>query len=1062
LDLDDPAGISGQIGEIQTGRLAEELDKQIEFCRYAVETIRNCWPITAIHAEAVTEHQVRLEDWRETLTAAAWGPVADEIREFSFGRAKSKPRNIDEQTSAFYDAAKGWYDRVKELFKGRLQGSICLFTHDQYADGLQQVAPYVKTLARLVTEFDAGYRSAKSAQAAVDFNDLQRCAFGLLSDRGDPDSPSEVARQLQQQYRYILVDEFQDIDPLQEAILRLISTESADPPVGNLFTVGDIKQSIYRFRLAEPALFTGRADAFADKDAAGELIHLQDNFRSRESLVEAVNSIFQPLMRKGFGGSDYDDSARLYAGAVYPQSELPFFDKPAVELHLLEPVTAQTSRMQDSQDEGDGNQDDEMELEGIEREAYLIGCRIQEWMGVNGERKHVAGKAEKPGLPPTYRPFEYRDAVILLRALPHKAEPMAEILRRMGIPVLVERDNSGMDTTEFRDVISLLRLLDNQQQDIPLAAVLRSPLLSERFSETDMLKIRLLNRDVPFHQAVGEYARDGRDRSLSERLDVFLSALQRYRSEIRHTPVSEVIWDIYQHSNYLSYVSGLPDGMRRLEHLLRLHELSRQFGRFARQGLRRFLSFIDQVLESGRGVNQPAGAGADENVVRIMTIHASKGLEFPVVVLADMQKKFNFSDLNSTVLLDGEFGLAIRAADPDRRVYYPTFVHQLASQRCRLEDLSEELRVLYVALTRAREHLMLVGRYSPVKVVGYRTMHQRLVPRQSGLPQLQLESAGNPLDWLLAALGRAPAEAVRWDEANDNGSALFKVVVYPRSVTDGWRIPPAVETARARELGQLADLKPLAAGEPRTVTDESEEIIQALAAEYPALELTTLPARVSVSELKRRWDTTRDPDERLPVGRRMVRPPGPLFAVGTSADGAVGIGTVTHRFLQHLDLHRPCDAADLEDQCAELVEAGCLTPADADAVMLDAAAWFFGTELGGRIRDGANRVQREVSFVARIPPEQYDSMVTAHDSRDVVMLRGIVDLLLTHDSYIEIVDYKTDRIDAKSCPARAESYGRQVAHYASAMQDIYRRPVNKKWLVFLHPRRIIQLDIDGS
>jgi len=863
------------------------------------------------------------------------------------------------------------------------------------------------------------------------------------------------------------VDEFQDVDPLQEAILRLISTESAEGSGGNLFAVGDIKQSIYRFRLAEPALFSDLADAFADPQLPGRLIHLQENFRSRESIIEAVNIVFRPLMRKSFGGSEYDESARLNCGAVYPDTGgAVTFDRPGVELHLLEPVTERTRQRQgDDREDNSVDRADGFELEGIEREAFLIGRRIRQWMGEDSEGRHwqVADKAQGPGGAAKLRPIRYRDMVIMLRALPHKAEPIAEILGRMGIPVQVERDSGGMDSTEFRDVISLLGLIDNCQQDVSLAAVLRSPLLGEAFSETDLLEIRLPDRGCCFHEAVRKYAEQGSDVGLCDRLRIFLATIERYRSQIQHTPVADVIWDIYERSNYLSYVSGLPDGLRRREHLIRLHDMAREFGRFSRQGLRRFLRFVEQMIASDRGPRQSATAGANEDVVRIMTIHAAKGLEFPVVILADLQKQFNLAGVNGNVLVDRDLGLALRAADAERRIYYPTFIHQLVSRRGRLESLSEELRVLYVALTRAREHLLLVGRYSAARVDRIRAMHKGLGGGGSALPFLQMEQAGNFLDWLLPATASAPENLVHW-HGGDGGddSALFNVFTYGRAETDTWRIPQAVEIARADELAGLAELKALPGGEPIADSVAAGEVINFLSAEYRALELTSMPARVSVSELKRRWYADFDADEQSPTGPRSVTPIRPLFISPVSGDDPANRGTVTHRFLQLVDLDRPCDMDDLEGQCRELVGADFMSANDAGLVMLDAAAWFFDSELGRRIREHAGRVQREVSFVSRILPERYDSMVTARDDRDVVMVRGIVDLLLVHDSHLEILDYKTDLVDAAACASRADNYRGQIDGYASAMSDIHKLAVRRKWLVFLHPQCVIDLSADGS
>lgn len=1058
IDPEIPSSLVNRIAEVQTRRLLAELQCQSEFAQSTLQTIRSCWPIAQNHVACLTEYIEHCTKWAESLRhddPSAWETVADEIREVSFPKAASKPRGTSDEETAQYDAAKDQRERVKNLFEERLQRHF-LFTADEYREGLLRVAPYVRTIVELVRELDEKYREAKDVQAAVDFNDLQRMAYNLLTVDRDPNRPSDVAKQVQRQFRHVLVDEFQDVDPLQEAILRLISRESADPPEGNLFAVGDIKQSIYRFRLAEPGLFSERAEAFDGEHPFGELIWLQHNFRSRPSIIDAVNLVFAPLMSRDFGGSQYDNRARLVAGATYPQGGDPkrTFDHPAVEMHVLEPITERT-RQADAGDDDDPGADRE-ELGGVEREAFLIARRIREWMGIegNGERMQVAGKPAAPGEPPALRNIDYGDIVILLRSMPHKAGPIADVLRRMQIPVQVTRETGGLDSTEYRDVLSLLKLLDNRRQDIPLAAVLRSPLLGDRLNETELMRIRQHDDEVPFHAVVPRYAREGPDAELRDRLAVILTKLDRYRERIRNTPVADVLWEMLEDHDYPAYVAGLPDGARRREHLVRLHELARQFGRFHRQGLRRFLRFCDQMIERDQPMDA-SSATFHENAVRIMTVHTSKGLEFPVVICADMAKRFNLSDAQASILLDRRQGIALRAADADRRVLYPTLAHQLAAEMLHREDLSEELRVLYVALTRAREHLMVIARANPEQVESTRARGALDVR----VPRLALESASHPLMWLLTAVGSAPRDAVQWNIDAVRRSPLFHIRVHPRAETDQWQIPPAVRPERAEDLAKVAALQPLPPDEPVAPEAEVEPLIAGIDAVYDGAELTTLTARVSVTELKRRWDASHEPDERvegLIPDSRPVRMP--AFFEEVTEPTSVRRGIATHRFLQFVDLARPCDAADLRAQLDELVAAGRLLSEDAELVMLDAAAWFFSTDQGRSLREHADRVEREVVFVSSLPADEYDPTVVPRDERDRLLLRGTVDVLIRHPDGIEILDYKTDRVDAGACHDRALGYHTQMAQYARAMAAICGRPVTRRALVFLHARQVLDLD----
>lgn len=1083
LRPEDPNSLPADLHAIQCKRLREELLSQMDYCRYLAEAIHATWPVAEMHADSVTEHYFTLKQWLDALDPdrpECWETVAEAIRAHKIEWKTRRPTKLSDEDKAAFDAAKAQRDKLKVYFEQRLRQRLCAFTAGEYREGLTRVAPYVRTLVHLVREFDRRYAEAKAVQAVVDFNDLQRRALRLLSDPDDPSKPSDVARRLQKHYRYVLVDEFQDVDPLQERILRFVSRESADPQEGNLFTVGDIKQSIYRFRLAEPTLFTARADRFAQGSTIGRVIPLQKNYRSRPGVIDAINLLFETLMSRDFGGSDYDDQARLHPGATYPeQAEGPTFDRPAIEMHLLEPVTerTRTAAADDGDEEAEsaagGEESAVEELEGIEREGYLIGRLVRHWMGQGqiGRRWHVAGRPETPGGVPVARPIEYRDIVILLRSLRFKAEPIADVLRRMGVPVRIERQATTLDTTEFRDCMAVLQVLDNLQQDIPLAAVMRSPILGMPFDETELFQIRQIDREVPFHAAVRQYAAEGTDTTIRQKLNKLLERLDYYRTRAQRTPVADVLWELYEEANYLSYVCGLPDGVRRRDHLVQLHELARQFGHFSRQGLRRFLHFLEDLMARDRQPRQ-AGIGGDENCIRIMTIHASKGLEFPVVIMADLQKSFNLEDARSAVLVDRQHGIAMRASEPEKRILYPTLAHQLAVDDTIRESLAEELRVLYVALTRAREHLVLLGRISPDRVAMVRAMQRANggADTRRALPRLQLESASCALDWLLAAIATVPVEQVGWhDRQGQNGdpqagegpnasrgcassAPLFAITTYTRAATDQWRIPPAVREAQAEVLVRIARLEPLPDDEPVTGIEDAHRLIASLREAYPAQPLTTIPGRLAVGELKRRWDGSADLDERMPKAWRSAEPPRCVFVTEKAVGDPTVRGSATHRFLQLVDLSAPCDLEDLRRQLTRLCDQGRMSPVEAESVLVESAAWFFRTPLGQRIRACASGVHREVAFEARIDPRLYDPHIVGQDYRDTILVRGVVDLILDAPDGLEIVDYKTDMLPARACEERANTYRAQLDIYALAVEKAFRRQVAHRWLVFLHGR----------
>lgn len=1063
VSADHEESVITRLDALQTERLRRELTLQIGHHEEMAATIRACWPIASMYADALDDHADRLRSWLELLdNEGAWSEVCTAIIDFDFERARARPRNLSDEDKASYEAAKAICDETKKRFKDRLQSGMCAFTREEYTEGIAHIAPLVNTLVELVQLADMRYREAKTRQAALDFNDLQRKALELLCEKNEITRPSAIARRLQETFRQVLVDEFQDVDPLQAALLSLVSRESAGDQPGNLFTVGDIKQSIYRFRLAEPKLFAERTRHFKEDPDAGRLIPLSANFRSRSAVIDAVNIVFQSLMSEDFGGCDYTEDHQLFAGLAYPDACGTTFDRPAMEVHLLEAVTEATRPDSDEGQEEDEAPADEEELLGIEREAHLIGSHIRAWMGLDGgEPIHVADRSPTGNL--VYRPIRYKDIVILLRALPHKSQPIADVLRRMQIPVIVGREEGGFDTTECRDVIELLRLLDNPQQDIPLAAVLRSAILGDPFNESDLLNIRLHDRECPFHAAATAYADAGEDQTLRDRVKIFLGKLARYRERSRQLSVPDLVWSICEDHHYHSFVAGLPDGLKRRDNLFRLHDLARRAGAFIEPTLHRFLKYLDDLLERGDAPSSSGTPGGHEDVVRVMTVHNSKGLEFPVVILADAGKQFNLTDSRGMVLIDRTWGIAMRAVDPQRRVAYPTLLHQLAAENARREDLSEELRLLYVALTRAREHLMIVGRVSSKRFHAY----QRPAPAEGArrVDPMELETASHILDWLMAALRTAPEQQGRWISPEHPASkALIHLHAYERAATDAWQLPPRTQPERSEQLGRLALGAPLGNDEPATNRDtDVRNVLNVIDHIYPYTELTTFPARASVTELEK-WERghEREGDVRLAsfhVSARRVEPIAlPAFLSQDEEAPGIRRGTLTHRFLQWIDPDAEGDEAGLRTQLDTLIESGRLTADDAEQIDLEAVAWFFTTDLGRRMRRQSAGLRREIAFAARIPPDRYDPSVTSADLRDTILLRGVVDAVLISEQSLEIIDYKTDRIASDQVAARAESYRPQLAAYLEAISTAFKRPAGTGWLVFLEPREIVRID----
>ncbi|MBU0719538.1 MAG: hypothetical protein KJ749_14940, partial [Planctomycetes bacterium] len=586
----------------------------------------------------------------------------------------------------------------------------------------------------------------------------------------------------------------------------------------------------------------------------------------------------------------------------------------SVELHLLEKNIPGGSSEEDASEMPVAAPDDPSRWTPIEREAYLIGSLIQEWM--------AAGRALPDG-----RPLAFRDVVILVRAAKVNAERMASILTAMGIPTYANVGGALFGTREVRDVVAALQVLDNPRQDIPLAAILRSGILVEPFSEDDLVEIRRLDRGIPFHEAAREYVAKGAQDELRHRLDSLWRRIERFRQNVRRRPLAEVLWELYQEQGFLAYTCGLPRGEQRQANLLRLHELSRKFGSFRRQGLHRFLRFIESLEQEDR---QPATApaiGESENVVRIMSIHQSKGLEFPVVFLAGLGTQFNLGDRTGRMIFERRAGIGLRVVDVERMIEYPSLVHAQVVAEIERQTRAEELRVLYVAMTRARDKLVMVGSKRGVERVedGTETTAD-LWP----FSNLSIASAVTPLDWLIPVLSAGSAGAVREPGPRVGGRPTVEVKLHDAAEIADWSLrrhsrdrEDAARTAAARGEALPAD-------EPYAPDDaEVDRVVQRLDYVYPRLAAGTVRAAMAASEFKGIFDLATSPNRRVKAAATPDAGPanrGPRDAL--LRDESAERGTIMHRVLQHLDFTVATDAAGVASELQRLKLAGVVGDGD--------------------------------------------------------------------------------------------------------------------------------------
>ncbi len=1012
---------------------------------------------------------------RKHLKSGQFEQLATQMRDTTLPRRPNYSKVLPGR-----DQACGMIEAISDRLKNGTLLAGLRFTESELRQGVKSTASHAKTFLDLVEEFGLRYQEAKSQRRALDFSDLERFALNLLRDQTSENcKPSPVANACQRLYEHVLVDEYQDINEIQDAILTLVSRGADGKPNSggqspNCFCVGDVKQSIYRFRLSEPARFLEREREYRnEKSARGMVIDLQANYRSRHPLLESLNAVFERLMVGPGVEITYDASHRLHPGATYPEADesIQFAGSP-IELHLVEP---RSTGREEVTEEPAGASDAPSPLENsrVAREATVAARRILNLLGRDGSKPmNVADRGADGN--PTLRVIEPRDIVLLLRSPSSQAEHYVGVLRRHGIASHASRSGSFFESTEVRDMLALLSLLRNQQQDIPLAAVMRSPLMQLDGAEDAMARVRIAypaqhdGQFTAFHEAIRQYAWE-RDDETARTLNAMLRRIARWRVVAQRQPVADLIRHIFDQTGYETYVSGLPDGSVRSANLQALHDRARAFSGFASQGLDRFLDYLDRLREEA-DASQASDAAAADNVVRIMSVHGAKGLEFPVVLIADMARRFNVSDLNHPILVDRASGIGLEVVDEALQVRYPSLASMLIKEQLRRQTVAEELRVLYVAATRAREQLILIGAASADDVQEWRMLWK---PRKGALPLSEILSAKHMLDWIgpVAVMlegGDAPDFEITLHATDDLMSADL----------------PEVESADSPR-GDLFHLRPMKPAPPPHPL--AHRIIANLTTEYVYKRFTEMQAAFSVTaHSKGKGDdsaamvanvaalghaaeaansgATAEPDGAAPLNADLPLD-SPRFLQDASLLSPTDIGTAVHMALQYLDFSRPCAGKDLQQQLDAFVRGKLMSPAQAAAVDRDGIDWLLHqSELADVFRRHAATLRREQPFTFAMPPAEYESPSAAvprsADPLDRVMLRGRIDVMFREPAGWSIIDYKTDRVTGSWLDQRIALYRGQVKDYQNAIGAITGEAVARVYLVFLFPRRVVSIASD--
>lgn len=1017
----------------------------------------------AVYAPTLEDDLRSVEELLGRVSAEPWTDWQAAFAAVSFGKLKAL--RGDDVDKSLQEQVKTLREQAKKLI-GELTGELFGRTPQEFLAELHEAAPQMRALAALVIDFAKRYEQAKRAKGLLDFGDLEHyCLRILRSPASTPERslPSAAALEYRRQFEEILLDEYQDTNRVQEAIVELIAKEAP----GNRFMVGDVKQSIYRFRLAEPGLFLAKYKAYENGPAGeGLRIDLARNFRSRAQVVDGVNDVFRLIMRESVAEMDYDAAAELVCGASYPpagEGGGPY----RIELTVLD-RTEPEREAEPAEDgaEEEGAAVDAADLQTAQLEARYIAAQIR--------RLRDGAPASPPfrvydGKRQTSRPLAWRDIVVLLRATSQWAPILIEELQAQGIPAYAELSTGYFDAIEVEVMLSVLRVIDNPYQDIPLAGALRSPIFGLDAEELAM--IRVYGGRGSYYEAVQDGAANLLlPEATRDKLSLFLARLELWREDARQGSLAELVWRICRTTGYYDFVGGLSGGVQRQANLRALYDRARQYEQTSFRGLFRFLRFIDRMRERGGDLGTARALGEQEDVVRIMSIHRSKGLEFPVVFTAGLGKLFNMQDLNRPFLMHKELGFGPRHVDSELRVSYPMLPQLAIRRKQRMELLAEEMRILYVALTRPKEKLFLVGTLS-----GAAAQVERRQASGGGatVPDFALAAARRFTDWLLPLTDRLPAEELALAGGGAGWSwSLQPASLYAMEAAAAALVDPEEEARRAERLAAVTAGIVLADVE----SDQAADIEARLDWRYPHAAATGLAAKTSVTEMKRLQAEYGHAEGAIPLeearhiapkrggsSRRGGLPPGslrlrrPRFMEERSLTAAER-GTVNHLVMQHAPLTAPLTIDRLEALLADMQDRRLLSPEQAAAVDRETIVGFFTSPLGERLL-AADWVRREVPFSRTLPAGRIyrEAELDATTAAEPVLIQGVIDCLFEDESGLVLIDYKTDRIWMSQWEETAERHRFQLELYAEAIGAILDKPVAECHVFFFDGGRSVQL-----
>ncbi|MFA9397150.1 MAG: helicase-exonuclease AddAB subunit AddA [Clostridiaceae bacterium] len=961
-----------------------EIKSCVNLCREALNIIDNEETLNP-YKEAFLSDLYFLEEGNELLSSSLLD-FFNLIETVNFVRLKRCKKDVDIENQ---EKVKNIRDEYKKILS-KLSKEFIGINNEKIIEQSNAMYNRIKKLVSLVINFNEIYSKKKRGRNLLDFNDIEHFCLKILEDKDDLNKPSSIAEKLKDKFYEILIDEYQDSNLVQEKILNLVSKVDRNEP--NIFMVGDVKQSIYRFRQAKPELFLDKYSRYSkDVNSSFVKVLLYKNFRSRKQVIDATNILFTSIMSKEIGELDYDENEMLIKGFPYEELE-DENDKPLgkCEIDLVE------------KKQGNSVLDEYLDKGSLEAKlvAKTISNLIVQGYKVYDKEKNI------------FRTITYKDIVILLRSTVNLAPIIVNELKLKGIPCFSDSDSSYYESVEVKLVLSLLSIVDNPYNDIPLLAILRSPIYL--FSTDELVKIRSINRELCFYEIMKIAKDEIEDENLKIKINQFLNGLNLLREKSSYMNLDEFIWFCITQTGYYGYVGTLPQGEQRRANLRILFERASSFEKTSLKGLFNFINYIEKLKLSNVDTGSAKILGENDDVVRIMSIHKSKGLEFPVVILSGTSNKFNQRDISNNILFHYNLGLGPSVVDLEKRISYPSIQKKAIAKKIKLESLSEEMRILYVAFTRAREKLIITGTVED---------NEESINKWKNKSYDSILNSKNYLDWIMTCALKN----------NDK----FEINSYQRQEIVNF-VEENIQSDSFDEKNEIDE-------------ELKKEVKRRLFYKYPFESSTKIAAKISVTELKRMFED-KDEESSLMYSSSIIEKP--AFLSGDKKISSAEKGIALHSVMQYLDINEKLDQENIEKQLNKMVELDLLTKEQKNIVDKTKIIKFFDSSLGKRMKKSKN-VFREKKFqIAIYANEIYDEL----DKDEKIIVQGAIDCYFEEDNKLILIDYKTDFSRLDQIEEIANRYKTQIHYYEKALNRISDLKVFEKYIYLFSLDKEIKID----